>query len=196
MTEAISEALLGHLQSYEQWMLPRFESELKETDFIDEFRRLATSDRSFHRDHLPGHFTGSAMVLDESCKKVLLTHHAKLHKWIQLGGHADGDPDLAAVALREAREESGIDDVRLGLYGGRVIPFDIDIHRIPESRSIPSHLHFDMRFVVIASSTSYVVSDESIDLAWFSPVAAEAANGEASMIRQLRKLKVLADEIV
>src|ERR1017187_5220435 len=62
----------------------------------------------FSRKQLSGHLTGSAWIVDAGRTRTLLTHHRKLDKWLQLGGHADGDPDLRAVALREAREESGL----------------------------------------------------------------------------------------
>lgn len=64
------------------------------------------------RSQLQGHLTGSAWVVDRTRTQTLLTHHRKLDKWLQLGGHADGDPDLLAVALREAREESGLTQLR------------------------------------------------------------------------------------
>ena len=64
------------------------------------------------RTQLSGHLTGSAWIVDASRTRTLLTHHRKLDKWLQLGGHADGDPDLLAVALREGREESGLTRLR------------------------------------------------------------------------------------
>ena len=74
-----------------------------------------------------GHFTGSAWLVSADGQRVLLTHHRKLHRWLQLGGHADGEGDLAAVALREAQEESG-----LGGLSVEDFVFDLDRHLIPE----------------------------------------------------------------
>jgi 8-oxo-dGTP pyrophosphatase MutT (NUDIX family) len=114
------------------------------------------------RELEPGHLTGSAWLVDRGGERVLLTHHRKLGRWLQLGGHADGDPDLAAVALREADEESG-------LGGLRVEPavFDLDRHWIPARGSEPGHWHYDVRFVVRATvSEDFVVSEESHALAW------------------------------
>lgn len=91
-----------------------------------------------------------------------MTHHRKLDRWLQLGGHADGDRDLPAVALREAEEESGLSDLR-------VLPevFDLDRHWIPERGDVPGHWHYDVRYVVRCDGTEdFVVSDESHDLAW------------------------------
>lgn len=116
----------------------------------------------FHRHHPPGHFTGSAWLVSADGQRVLLTHHRKLRRWLQPGGHADGDPDLARVALREAQEESG-------LSGLRVAPeiFDLDRHLIPARGHEPAHWHYDVRFVVHAGpDEEFSVSEESIALAW------------------------------
>lgn len=116
----------------------------------------------FLRERLGGHFTGGAWLVDRDGRRVLLTHHRKLGRWLQLGGHADGDRDLAQVALREAEEESG-------LTGLSVEPelFDLDRHWIPERGDVPGHWHYDLRYVVRAGDNEdYVVSEESLDLAW------------------------------
>ena len=76
----------------------------------------------------PGHLTGSAWIVNAERTRTLLTHHRKLKKWLQLGGHADGDPDLLAVALREAREESGLAAVR-------AVAVEINV---PDSHSFPA----------------------------------------------------------
>lgn len=116
----------------------------------------------FQRRHRVGHFTGSAWLVSADGMRVLLTHHRKLDRWLQLGGHADGDADLARVALREAEEESG-------LTGLSVEPeiFDLDRHRIPARGDEPEHWHYDVRYVVRAGlDEQFVVSPESHDLAW------------------------------
>lgn len=129
---------------------------------------LDSSPRVFERDHGPGHFTGSAWLVSADGERVLLTHHRKLGRWLQLGGHADGDRDLARVALREAQEESGLP--RLVVEPSI---FDLDRHWIPPRGDVPGHWHYDVRFVVraAAGSEQFVVSEESLALAWH-PVAA------------------------
>jgi 8-oxo-dGTP pyrophosphatase MutT (NUDIX family) len=115
---------------------------------------------------------------------VLLTHHRKLGKWLQLGGHADGDPDLLAVALREAREESGLARLR----ALSPAPFDVDRHWIPERKSEPAHWHYDLRFLIEADPDEpLVVTHESRDLAWIELAQVPALNPEESLQRMVRK---------
>jgi 8-oxo-dGTP pyrophosphatase MutT (NUDIX family) len=129
----------------------------------DEFARfLRSAPTVFERAHTAGHFTGSAWLVSADGARVLLTHHRKLNAWLQLGGHADGDADLARVALREAEEESGLRDL---VVEPRI--FDIDRHRIPARRDEPEHWHYDVRYVVRATrGEAFVVGDESHALAW------------------------------
>jgi 8-oxo-dGTP pyrophosphatase MutT (NUDIX family) len=145
---------------------------------------LDKADRPFDREHQAGHFTGSAWLISADGEKVLLTHHRKLNRWLQLGGHADGDSDLAAVALREAHEESG-------LTGLSVDPeiFDVDCHWIPERGNEPGHWHYDVRFVVHAGADdAFIVSDESLELAWVSVRAlVDADDTDESLRRMARK---------
>lgn len=110
-----------------------------------------------------GHFTGSALVLSADGERTLLCHHRKLGRWLQPGGHADGDRDLRSVALREAREETG-------LPGLTVEPsiLDLDRHWIPARGAEPGHWHYDVRFLVRAGpDEAFVVSPESNALAWW-----------------------------
>ncbi len=123
-------------------------------------------------------------MVDAGRTRTLLTHHRKLGLWLQLGGHADGDPDLAAVAMREAREESGL--TRLRLVGPTI--FDLDRHLIPERKGVPAHWHFDLRFLIEADpGEALVVSDESHDLAWVELPRVTALNPEESLARMVRK---------
>jgi 8-oxo-dGTP pyrophosphatase MutT (NUDIX family) len=136
------------------------------------------------RTCIPGHLTGSAWIVSPDRTRVLLTHHRKLDKWLQLGGHADGDSDLLAVALREAREESGLAGVR----ALSVDVFDLDRHWIPPRQSDPGHFHYDLRFLLEADPReSLTVSHESKDLAWVELGQVTALNPEESMARMVRK---------
>jgi len=138
----------------------------------------------FLRSCLTGHLTGSAWIVDPARTRTLLTHHRKLGKWLQLGGHADGETDLLAVALREAREESGLTRLRPVASA----PFDVDRHEIPARPGVPAHWHLDLRFLVEGDPAEpLVVSDESHDLAWVDLQRVAALNPEESMLRMVRK---------
>jgi 8-oxo-dGTP pyrophosphatase MutT (NUDIX family) len=138
----------------------------------------------FERSLAVGHVTGSAWILNSDGSQVLLTHHRKLDRWLQLGGHADGDPDVFAVALKEAREESGLSDFEAVIEG----IFDLDIHPIPARKSDPEHLHYDVRYLLRATgATDYVVSDESHDLRWVPLDEVTTLTTEDSMTRMVRK---------
>ncbi|MGY0612102.1 MULTISPECIES: NUDIX hydrolase [unclassified Luteimonas] len=149
--------------------------------FIELLRDLGDP---FVRDRLDGHFTASAWLVSADGRRALLTHHRKLDRWLQPGGHADGDVDLARVALREAGEESGLQGLRI--EGGI---FDLDRHWIPERKEVPGHWHHDVRYVVRAGShEDFVVSEESHALAWLEvEVIAADETMDPSLRRMARK---------
>lgn len=152
----------------------------------------------FDRTCRPGHITGSAWVLSHDRQRCLLLHHKKLDRWMQPGGHADGDTDVAAVALKEAQEESGIENLTLlgvgQLKSEPPLPLDIDIHIIPARYAADgsliedAHEHHDIRFLLAAKDESpIVVSHESHDVRWFTPTEVEQQSDEESVLRLLRK---------
>ena len=145
---------------------------------------LHTHADAFERSNQWGHFTGSAWLVSADGTRVLLMHHRKLDRWLQPGGHADGDANLARVALRETQEETGM----LGLRLENGI-FDLDRHRIPVRADEPEHWHYDVRHVVRAGpDESFVVNAESHALAW-RPVAEVAVDEtlDLSLRRMARK---------
>jgi 8-oxo-dGTP pyrophosphatase MutT (NUDIX family) len=142
------------------------------------------------RTCLEGHLTGSAWIVSPDRRRTLLTHHGKLGKWLQLGGHADGDPDLLAVALREAREESGLS--RIAAVNTRL--FDVDRHWIGNRGAEPGHWHHDMRFMIEADpAESLTISSESKNLSWVDVGSVVTLNSEESMARMVRKTLALRD---
>ncbi|MBK8014951.1 MAG: NUDIX hydrolase [Deltaproteobacteria bacterium] len=155
------------------------------TELLQRLRRYAQSSimtpeeapalermRAFVSDHVDcfsralevGHMTASAWILDAEGARAILVHHKKLDRWLQPGGHADGNPDLLSVACAEAREETGIE-------ASVVSPeiFDVDVHPIPQHKAVPAHFHYDVRFLLRAPRGARpVVSDESHDVRWFA----------------------------
>ncbi len=166
-----------------------------ELEMVDRIRRLVTAhDDCFERTCRPGHITGSAWILSHDRTQCLLVHHRKLNRWLQPGGHADGQTDVADVALREAEEETGLTKLELALSSGQVVPLDVDVHLIPArldelGNEIESaHEHHDIRFLLVAEPDQpLVLSDESHDLRWFSKDELLEATDEESVLRMQRK---------
>jgi 8-oxo-dGTP pyrophosphatase MutT (NUDIX family) len=138
----------------------------------------------FERSLEKGHFTGSCWLLNKDGSKALLMHHTKLNKWLQLGGHCDGDRDILGVAIKEAQEESGIKNI---VPVSKEI-FDIDIHPIPERTSRPEHLHYDVRFLLqVASDEEIVQNRESKELRWIGKESKELPTNSRSVVRMFEK---------
>lgn len=116
-----------------------------------------------HRTSLPYHWTASAWIVDARHQVVLLLLHPKLQRWLQPGGHADGDGDLPWVALKEAREETGIGSLRLD--SNEI--FDLDVTPIPARGQEPAHFHVDARYFITADRDAPLdASREAIPVSW------------------------------
>jgi len=157
----------------------------EEASCVERFIEFVNSNsRCFERSLTSGHVTGSAWVVNRAGTHTLLTHHRKLNKWLQPGGHADGNPDVLDVAFREAQEETGITEFKILSKD----IFDLDIHRIPARKSEPSHYHYDARFMLqTVHSEAYQVSDESYELAWVAIRQLRQFSQEESMLRMAGK---------
>lgn len=159
----------------------------EKTDLAAMISFLQAGGNCFDRTHLPGHFTGSALLVNQAGDKVLLNHHKSLNFWMQFGGHADGNADLFDVARREVQEESGFMDVEPVI--SHIL--DIDIHGIPYNarKAESAHLHYDVRYIFRLQSRNdnFIVSDESIDMRWCSYEEAVALTGPGSVARMLDK---------
>ncbi|GDY01674.1 NUDIX hydrolase [Planctomycetota bacterium] len=136
------------------------------------------------RSCVPGHITASAFILSADDTHCLLTHHRKLQRWLQLGGHVDGEPLVQQAALREAREESGMQQFDLLSLGGQLEPLDLDVHTIPARKQDREHLHWDVRFLLRAhKGQDLVISEESNDLRWIPLVQLGDFCQEESVLR-------------
>lgn len=151
-------ALINLLENYEAFDVLEHKTQIEFLAFV------RNNKDCFLRSNLAGHVTSSCWLLSPDHSEVLLTHHKKIGRWLQLGGHTDGDPEVLRVALKEAEEESGIANIRA------LSPdiFDLDIHLIAEHKDTPAHFHYDIRFALESSSYNFLVSDESHALAWQS----------------------------
>lgn len=148
---------------------------------------VAQDPRCFSRDAFdPGHVTGSAFIVDRGTGRVLLHHHRRLDRWLQMGGHDEGEHDPAKTALREGSEESGLDD--LTLLSPDVL--DVDVHEIPAARGEPAHLHFDVRYALHTERPERIRRDdaESVSLAWFTLAEAAEKMDEPGARRALARL--------
>lgn len=154
-----------------------------EASILNRFQQfVAKNALCFERCLEEGHVTGSAWIVDKDRSHVLLTHHRKLDAWFQLGGHADGDPDIFAVALKEAQEESGLrhfEPISTQI-------FDLDIHLVPDKKQ--GHYHYDVRFILEADRAEpLIVSHESKALAWVEVAKIRDFVREPSVLRMAVK---------
>jgi 8-oxo-dGTP pyrophosphatase MutT (NUDIX family) len=172
------EDLIAELAGYRA----RDPREAKMSDTL--LRFIRSEPRCFERSLEQGHVTGSAWIVDRELRRTLLTHHRKLGKWLQLGGHADGDADIRRVALREAREESGLTHV----VPAQSEIYDVDIHEIPARGREPAHFHYDVRFAFFADPAEALqLSDESHALAWVRLAEVRALGADESVLRLVAK---------
>ncbi|MEZ6013775.1 MAG: NUDIX hydrolase [Planctomycetota bacterium] len=165
---------------YAPWCAAQGVERARILDFID-----AHPLDAHQRECVPGHLTGATILVDAARERVLLHHHAKLDRWLQFGGHADGDANLRGVAWRETVEESGIVPAWVS-----EAPIDLDVHEIParpargDRGAEPLHLHLDVRYLAVApDGAAYVRSDESHALGWFTRAEAERLDLDDSIAR-------------
>ncbi|MEO9460148.1 MAG: NUDIX hydrolase [Lentilitoribacter sp.] len=165
---------------------PYFIGDARDQDMSDQTSKLIKEQElAFSKKLLTGHVTASAFVINLERDKVLLTHHAKLSKWLQLGGHCDGIKDPFFNAHKEAYEESGL--TRIDPLSKSIL--DIDIHPIPEHKGVPSHFHYDIRYLFSANEREPInISDESNDLKWVRLDRLEDYNNDNRLLIMRDKL--------
>lgn len=147
----------------------------------------------FDRSLVPGHVSGSAWIVNPARTHVLMLHHRKLDLWLQPGGHADGDPDMIRVVLKEAAEETGVPMDEIRLVSDAV--FDVDVHTVHASEHNPRHDHYDIRFLTeIDDATPPPGNDESHEVRWIPLEEVPRYNNARSFYRLVQKTRQLLDE--
>ncbi|MBK6978682.1 MAG: NUDIX hydrolase [Cytophagaceae bacterium] len=170
--------LLQKIENYKSDFEEESEFKMRFIDLIN------TNSKCFSRESLAGHITASAFIFDKIHQKILLIHHKKLNKWLQPGGHCDGDPNVFEVAKKEVWEETGLNSI---ISDGEI--FDLDIHTIPERKGVPEHEHFDVRFLFFADSNIPLVQNhETFDLGWIDITLIRNFSEEKSILRMADKV--------
>ncbi len=170
--------LLDLLQQYCPVDLQEKKFKEKLLAFVQEFPNC------FERSLEVGHITASCWLVNKDNSKALLMHHTKLDKWFQLGGHCDGDSNVLQVALKEAQEESGIETIS---PVSKAL-FDIDIHLIPANKREKEHYHYDVRFLLQATSDQQLTQNrESKELRWISKDKKDLPTDSPSVMRMFDK---------
>jgi 8-oxo-dGTP pyrophosphatase MutT (NUDIX family) len=151
-------------------------------------RALAWGARDpWSRSLLPLHVTASALVVHPPSGRVLLRWHQRQQAWLQVGGHADpGESDALVIALREAREETGLADLvpwpDAGLCHVVVVP-------VAALGDEPAHEHADLRFVLATSTPDLAVAEtEAAPLRWLTMAQACELTGEANLRETLARV--------
>ena len=166
--------LLSVLYSYRPW------NPQEARDTTELLRRLEAGEDLFHRENTAAHLTASAWVVSPDRKRVLMAYHDLYNSWAWLGGHADGDRDLLAAAMREVREESGLREVRpvsRGIYSLEILTVDGHEKR---GQYVSSHLHLNVTYLLEADPAAPVRNrpGENSRVAWFPLEEAVAASSE------------------
>ncbi|MFA5505351.1 MAG: NUDIX hydrolase [Vulcanimicrobiota bacterium] len=174
------------LERYQaRWPEDRPEQWQRYRDFVE-----STAD-CCQRTHLAGHCTGSAFIVCPDFRRTLLLYHPFLQRWLQPGGHADGDPDLLQVATREASEETGLPLAAFQAVslGADRTPFDLDIHAIPARKQEPAHWHYDLRFLLTTDPAAELHPEsEEMLVEWVPLERVSERTDERSVLRMMEKV--------
>lgn len=174
----LRQPLLHLLKSYSA----KFPSEASTTGQFISF--VEENENCFERSLLKGHVTASAWVMNHDLTAALLIHHVKLDKWLQPGGHCDGDPDTLRVAVKECLEETGLETLPVTTN-----IFDVDIHEISQRKDIPAHLHYDIRYLLRTEQDAQITANETEtnQVLWVPLNEVADYTTEESVLRMLAK---------
>lgn len=180
---------MTELQKQLSAFVPCCEQEEHDREVICNY--LADNPNAFSRSDQIAHMTASAWIVNQNRTKVLMVYHRIYNSWSWTGGHADGETDLLAVALREAREETGITEVRPvseAIYSLEVLT--VDGHE-KKGSYVPSHLHLNVTYLLEADDSQEltVCEAENTAVAWFTLEEALKASSEPWFVERIyRKL--------
>ncbi len=176
--------LLNYLRSHRSRFMEEVAYVRRAIEYIE------NNEDCFRREHTPIHVTGSAWVVNPDLDLVLMVHHGKIHEWFQPGGHADNDPDVLRVAVKETQEESGVEESHIHLLMPQV--FDLDMHLIAATAEAPAHGHIDIRFLLEIDDVHDVPgSDESHEVKWIPLHQVLRYNNNRSTYRMVEKTRYL-----
>lgn len=167
-------------------------SYIEEAAMVERTRRfIEEHSNCFDRHLMPGHVSGSAWVVNPDRSRVLMMHHRKLDLWLHPGGHADNEPDIVTVVLKECAEETGIAHSQIRLLSDGI--FDVDVHTVHANAHDPRHEHFDIRFLVeIDDRVPIPGNHESHDIGWVTLDQVMRFNNARSIFRLVQKTRRLA----
>lgn len=177
MTESIRQALNGYI--------PYNQQEVADKEIM--LQLLENAGDIFTRENMKAHFTASSWIVNETGNKTLMVYHNIYNSWSWTGGHADGETDLLAVALKEAREETGLDDVKAVLddiFSIEIIT--VDGHE-KKGKYVPSHLHLNVTYLLQADESDVIriKPDENSGVKWFELEKALEASTEPWMVQRV-----------
>lgn len=170
-----------------------FKSSIEQENLYKKYLSVeAIGNELFNRKNYPFHFTASAWILDSERSNTLLIYHKKIQKWIQPGGHADGETNLAKVALKEAFEETGLQS--LTLINDDI--FDFDFTPIEALLDVPAHIHLDVRYAIEADKNEIVLeSAESEGVNWIPLQQLLIESEDAGVLRMCKKTLVAFSQV-
>lgn len=171
------DALISALEAY------RPSDETERGHVQETLELLKRGESCFYRHDFPGHIVGGGWLVSCDGTKVLLTRHKYLNRWLQFGGHADGETDILAVALQETLEESGVKDFSPALEG----VFDVDVHPIPANpkKDEPAHMHYELRYLLRANDDTVI--DPECEVKWLGIDEVLKMDVEPAMQRMVKK---------
>lgn len=177
------EKLIENIKNYKPF------NEQEETDKFLILDWIMKNENAFSRENTVAHMTASAWVVNKDRSKVLMVYHNIYNSWSWLGGHADGETDLLAVALREVKEEAGITNVHpVSEEIFSMESLTVDGH-VKKGRYVSSHLHLNITYLLEADSEERVSikADENSGVAWFTPEEALKKSTEPWFVERVYK---------